>query len=59
MLLAYDRKTGKELWTTQLDYSATANPITYQGRSGKQYVAIVSAGPGKGNNQSLVVFALP
>jgi quinoprotein glucose dehydrogenase len=56
---AFDAKTGKELWSTQLAYSATANPITYQGKSGKQYVAIVSAGPGKGNDQSLVVFALP
>jgi len=56
---AFDSKSGKELWTTQLDYAATANPITYQGKSGKQYVAIVAAGPGKGNNQALVVFALP
>jgi quinoprotein glucose dehydrogenase len=56
---AFDSKTGKELWTTKLDYSATAVPITYQGKGGKQYVAIVSAGGGKGNNQSLVVFALP
>jgi glucose dehydrogenase len=56
---AFDSKTGKELWTKQLDYSATANPITYQGKSGKQYVAIVAAGPGKGDNQSLMVFALP
>ena len=23
---AFDAKTGKELWTKQLDYSATANP---------------------------------
>jgi glucose dehydrogenase len=34
-------------------------PLTYQGKSGKQYVAIVSAGGGKGNNQALVTFALP
>jgi hypothetical protein len=33
--------------------------MTYEGKSGKQYVAVISAGPGKGNNQSLVVFALP
>ena len=45
---AFDSKTGKELWTTQLEYSATANPITYQGKNGKQYVAKVAAGPGKG-----------
>jgi quinoprotein glucose dehydrogenase len=56
---AFDSKTGKELWTTQLEYAATANPITYQGKSGKQYVAIVASGPGKGNNQALVAFALP
>ncbi len=56
---AFDSKTGKELWTQKLDYSATAVPITYQGKSGKQYVAIVSAGGGKGNNQALLAFALP
>ena len=56
---AFDSKTGKELWTTKLDYSATAVPISYQGKSGKQYVAVVAAGGGRGNNQSLIVFALP
>jgi len=56
---AFDSKTGKELWTTKLDYAATAVPITYQGKSGKQYVAVVAAGGGNGNNQALVVFALP
>lgn len=56
---AFDSRTGKLLWETKLDYSATAVPITYQGKSGKQYVAIVSAGAGKGNNQSLLAFALP
>ena len=56
---AFDSKTGQELWTWRLDYSATANPISYQGKNGKQYVAIVSAGPGKGDNQSLISFALP
>jgi glucose dehydrogenase len=33
--------------------------MTYQGKNGKQYVAIMAAGGGKGNEQSLVVFALP
>jgi quinoprotein glucose dehydrogenase len=62
---AFDSKTGKELWTTKLDYSATAVPITFSGKSGKQYVAVVAAGGGGGGaqpsagNQSLVVFALP
>jgi quinoprotein glucose dehydrogenase len=59
---ALDTLTGKELWTYKLDYSAHATPITYRGKSGKQYVAIVATGgsivrsPNGGD--SLVVFAL-
>ncbi|HVZ23268.1 MAG TPA: PQQ-binding-like beta-propeller repeat protein [Vicinamibacterales bacterium] len=49
---AFDSKTGKELWATKLDASANANPMTYQAKNGKQYVAIVAT------NQ-IVVFALP
>jgi glucose dehydrogenase len=61
---AFDSKTGKELWTTRLDYNATANAMTYQGKNGKQYVGIVAASGGQrgaaaANNESLVVFALP
>jgi quinoprotein glucose dehydrogenase len=66
---AFDSKTGKELWVNKLDYTATAIPMTYQGKNGKQYVAIVAAAGGGGGgrgrgapapqNQGLVVFALP
>jgi quinoprotein glucose dehydrogenase len=56
---AFDSKTGKELWSTKLDYTATAVPMTYQGKNGKQYVAIMDAGGGTGNDQALIVFALP
>ena len=63
---AIDSRTGKELWTVKLDYNAISVPMTYQGKDGKQYVAIVAddggAGvtdPSPGNNGSLVVFALP
>ena len=28
---AFDSKTGKELWVTKLDYTATAVPMTYHG----------------------------
>jgi len=63
---AFDSKTGKELWVTKLDYTATATPMTYQGKNGKQYVAILAAAGGAGGrggptttNQSLVVYALP
>ena len=49
---AMDSKTGKELWSANLDAAATANPMTFQGKDGKQYVAIVAG-------LSLNVFALP
>ena len=47
-----EARTGKQLWSTKLDRRANANPITYQGKGGKQYVAIVAT-------DTLVVFALP
>jgi quinoprotein glucose dehydrogenase len=51
-LHALNSKTGKELWTMKLDANMGANPMTYAGKSGKQYVAGVAGG-------SVVVFALP
>jgi quinoprotein glucose dehydrogenase len=49
---ALDAKTGKELWMTKLERRGNADPSTYQGRNGKQYVAIVAT-------DTLVVYALP
>ena len=60
---AFDSRTGKEIWTTRLDYSAHATPITYQGKDKRQYVGVVATGgsylgsPTGGD--SLVVWALP
>jgi glucose dehydrogenase len=63
---AIDSRTGKELWQTKLDYNAIAVPMTYQGKDGKQYVAITAANGGAGvtdpdqrGEESVVVFALP
>ena len=62
---AFDSRTGDELWVTRLEMSAYANPITYRGRDGKQYVAIVAAAasalddPSPDEAQKLVVYALP
>ena len=61
---AFDSKTGKELWVTKLPYVSTAVPMTYQGKNGKQYVAIIasSGAPQNGapkDSQSLVVYSLP
>ena len=39
---ALDVKTGKELWATRLERRGNANPITYRGRNGRQYVAVVA-----------------
>jgi glucose dehydrogenase len=50
---------NKELWSVRFDYNATAIPITYMGRNGKQYVAVVAATQWQGNDESLRVFALP
>jgi glucose dehydrogenase len=41
---AFDSATGQQLWETQLSANANANPMTYRGRSGKQYVAINAGG---------------
>jgi quinoprotein glucose dehydrogenase len=49
---AFDAKTGKELWVTKLERRGNADPITYQGRSGRQYVAVVAT-------DTLAVFSLP
>jgi quinoprotein glucose dehydrogenase len=62
---AFESKSGKELWATKLDYSAMSLPITYQGKDGKQYVALTASGgvgitdPNPANNEQLYVFALP
>jgi glucose dehydrogenase len=49
---AYESKTGKLLWEVKLPEQAQANPITYMGKNGKQYVAV--------NADNLIVaFALP
>jgi quinoprotein glucose dehydrogenase len=49
---AFDSKTGKELWAFKLDQPVNANPLTYQGKNGKQYVAAIVT-------DSVVVFSLP
>jgi quinoprotein glucose dehydrogenase len=49
---AFNSKTGEELWVTKLNRNANANPITYQGKDGKQYVAVIAT-------DGVEVFALP
>jgi quinoprotein glucose dehydrogenase len=49
---AYESKTGKLLWETKLPANGYANPITYLGRDGKQYVVIVA-------QETTVAYRLP
>jgi quinoprotein glucose dehydrogenase len=58
---AFDAKTGRELWGTRLDHSANAIPMTYRGKNGKQYVAVMAAGAPTGSpeTQALMVYSLP
>jgi quinoprotein glucose dehydrogenase len=49
---AFDAATGRELWWVQLADAVNANPMTYSGRNGKQYVAVIA-------NDTLHAFALP
>jgi glucose dehydrogenase len=41
---AFESRTGKVLWESKLDAEGPANPMTYMGRNGKQYVVIMSSG---------------
>jgi quinoprotein glucose dehydrogenase len=49
---AFEAKTGRELWVTKLERRGNADPMTYRGRNGKQYVAVVAT-------DTLAVYALP
>ena len=52
MFRAFESRTGKELWSAELNGNANSTPLTYLGKDGKQYVAIVGRG-------GLATFALP
>ncbi|MEI7586361.1 PQQ-binding-like beta-propeller repeat protein [Runella sp.] len=60
MFRAFDKKTGKLLWETQLPAAGFATPSTYQA-NGKQYVVIACGGTklGTPKGDSYVAFALP
>lgn len=63
MFRAFDSKTGAVVWEAELEASGHTNPITYQGRDGRQYVVIMAAGGGGylggGSSNALTAFALP
>ena len=60
---AYDSQSGKLLWEEKVPANGHTNPITYMGRDGRQYVALMATGGGAflGGplSNTLVAFALP
>jgi quinoprotein glucose dehydrogenase len=58
----FDARNGKELWVAELSEIARTVPITYQGKNGRQYVAVM-AGNGRLGQPSagsrLYVYAMP
>jgi glucose dehydrogenase len=60
---AYDSKSGKIVWETKVEASGHTSPVTYMGRDGRQYIALMATGGGGflggGSSNTLVGFALP
>ena len=60
---AFDKDTGKDLWTVRVPASAHATPMTFLSKKNKkQYVVIAAGGGNKYNDKysdSLVAFCLP
>lgn len=59
---AFDAATGKELWESKLDTGSYTVPMTFRGRSGKQYVLLVATGGSyydRTAGDSVIAFALP
>jgi quinoprotein glucose dehydrogenase len=49
---AFDSTTGKELWQAKMTAEVNSNPISYGGKSGKQYMAVNAGG-------MITAFSLP
>jgi quinoprotein glucose dehydrogenase len=45
-LRAFDAESGRELWADRLEASGHATPMTYRGKSGRQFVVIAAGGGG-------------
>ena len=54
----YETKTGRELWRVATEQLISgANPITYMGKDGKQYVAVAAGTLAAGT--TLLTYTLP
>lgn len=59
-LRAFDIETGAELWSAPLPAGGKATPMTFLGKSGKQYVVIAAGGDGGrfGKSDRVVAFTV-
>jgi quinoprotein glucose dehydrogenase len=53
---AFDKKTGKDVWTSGPIRPTEGIPMTYRSQNGRQFVLVTT---GSGDDASLVAFALP
>jgi quinoprotein glucose dehydrogenase len=60
-LRGFDAKTGEEIWTQRLPYTANATPLTYRlSPDGKQYLVVASGGHGWSEpGDAVIAFTLP
>jgi len=59
---AFDTRTGKMLWSFDLPASIYGMPVTYRGKTGRQYLATVDTGGFAGspvNSDAVLAFGLP
>jgi len=59
---AFDSRSGQQLWETELEASAHSVPMTFMGKSGRQYVVVAAGGGsflGSPPGTKIIAFALP
>jgi quinoprotein glucose dehydrogenase len=60
-LRGFDSKTGEEIWTERIPFTASANPLTYRlHQKSKQYLVIAAGGHGWSEpGDALIAYTLP
>jgi quinoprotein glucose dehydrogenase len=59
---AFESKTGRQLWETELPACAHTTPMTFLGKDGRQYVVVAAGGGsflGAAPGSNILAFALP
>jgi glucose dehydrogenase len=57
---AFDSRTGAELWNARMSAPAESGPMSFVGKSGRQYIVVAISGSSRSEGEAaLVAFALP